>query len=38
MFNAAYASTISGTEPTDATQAADEMWDFVARGIASGTK
>jgi hypothetical protein len=38
MFNAAYASTISGTEPTDAARAADEMWDFVARGIASGTK
>ena len=38
MFNAAYASTISGTEPSDAAHAADEMWEFVARGIASGTK
>jgi hypothetical protein len=38
MFIAAYASTISGSEPTDAAHAADEMWEFVARGIASGTK
>jgi len=38
MFNAAYASTISGTEPHDPAGAADGMWEFVARGIASGTK
>ena len=36
MFNAAYAPTISGTEPHDATRAADEMWEFVSHGIVSG--
>ncbi len=38
MFNAAYASTISGTEPHDADRAAEEMWAFVSDGIVSGTK
>lgn len=38
MFNAAYASTISGTEPHDGGRAADDMWEFVARGIANGSK
>ena len=38
MFNAAYASTISGTEPHDAGQAADEMWEFVADGILARSK
>jgi AcrR family transcriptional regulator len=38
MFNAAYASTISGTESHDNASAADEMWEFVARGIVTGSK
>ena len=38
MFNAAYASTISGTEPHDASQAADEMWEFVSDGILTASK
>ena len=38
MFNAAYASTISGTEPHDAGRAADEMWEFVSRGIVPRSK
>jgi AcrR family transcriptional regulator len=38
MFNAAYASTISGTEPHDASRAADDMWEFLSRGIATGSK
>jgi AcrR family transcriptional regulator len=38
MFNAAYASTISGTEPRQATRAADEMWEFVAGGILAGAR
>ena len=38
MFNAAYASTISGTEAHDDARAADEMWEFVATGIATGSK
>jgi hypothetical protein len=38
MFNAAYASTISGTVPPDATRAADEMWEFVSRGIVAAPK
>jgi AcrR family transcriptional regulator len=38
MFNAAYASTISGTESHDNARAADEMWEFVARGIATGSR
>ncbi|HEX4174468.1 MAG TPA: TetR/AcrR family transcriptional regulator [Acidimicrobiales bacterium] len=38
MFNAAYASTISGTESHDSARAGDEMWEFVARGIATGSK
>ena len=38
MFNAAYASTISGTEPHDAQQAAEEMWEFVADGILTASK
>jgi AcrR family transcriptional regulator len=33
MFNAAYASTISGTEPPDAARAAEGMWSFVSGGI-----
>jgi hypothetical protein len=38
MFNAAYASTISGTEAHDAGRAADEMWEFVSGGILTETK
>jgi hypothetical protein len=38
MFNAAYASTISGTEPHEAGQAADEMWEFVSDGILTVAK
>lgn len=38
MFNAAYASTISGTESPDSDRAADEMWEFIARGIVTGSK
>ena len=38
MFNAAYASTISGTESHDSARAADEMWEFLARGIVTGPK
>jgi AcrR family transcriptional regulator len=38
MFNAAYASTISGTAPHQATCAADEMWEFVAGGVLAGGK
>jgi AcrR family transcriptional regulator len=38
MFNAAYASTISGTEAHDARRAADEMWEFVSGGILTGSK
>ena len=38
MFNAAYASTISGTESHDNARAADEMWEFIATGIATGSK
>ena len=38
MFNAAYASTISGTEPHDATRAADDMWEFVSHGIVADSK
>ncbi len=38
MFNAAYASTISGTEPHDAARAAEEMWDFVSSGIVTAPK
>jgi AcrR family transcriptional regulator len=37
MFNAAYAATISGTEPHDGTSAADEMWEFISRGIVSAS-
>jgi AcrR family transcriptional regulator len=33
MFNAAYASTISGTQPRDGAQAAQGMWELVAGGI-----
>jgi AcrR family transcriptional regulator len=33
MFNATYASTISGTEPHDSAQAADAMWQFVSAGM-----
>jgi AcrR family transcriptional regulator len=38
MFNAAYASTISGTEAPDSARAADEMWEFVSGGIVAGSK
>jgi len=33
MFNAAYAATISGTEPEEAVQGAEEMWALVSGGI-----
>jgi AcrR family transcriptional regulator len=38
MFNAAYAPTISGTEPHQAARAADEMWEFVSGGILAGAQ
>jgi AcrR family transcriptional regulator len=38
MFNAAYASTISGTEPHDGAGAGEEMWDFVSAGIVAASK
>ena len=37
MFNAAYASTISGTESHDNARAADEMWEFISGGIMNGS-
>jgi hypothetical protein len=33
MFNATYASTISGTQPHDSARAADAMWQFVSAGM-----
>ena len=38
MFNAAYAPTISGTEPGDGGRAAERMWEFVSAGILTGAK
>ena len=39
MFNAAYASTISGTsDRRDVDPAAEQMWAFVSTGILSGSK
>jgi AcrR family transcriptional regulator len=35
MFNAAYASTISGTEPDEPQRAADQMWQLISGGILS---
>jgi AcrR family transcriptional regulator len=37
MFNAAYAATISGSEPpADGDEAAEQMWAFVSSGILTG--
>ena len=33
MFNATYASTISGRKPHDPTRAADDMWAFISLGV-----
>jgi len=33
MFNATYASTISGLQPHDPAQAADGMWQFISAGV-----
>jgi AcrR family transcriptional regulator len=33
MFNAAYASTITGTDPPDADGAADAIWAYISGGI-----
>jgi AcrR family transcriptional regulator len=39
MFNAAYASTISGTPDSDkGNRAAEQMWEFVSGGILSGAR
>jgi AcrR family transcriptional regulator len=38
MFNAAYAPTISGTEPADAADAAERIWYLVSSGILSRTE
>jgi AcrR family transcriptional regulator len=38
MFNAAYASTISGTVPHDSNRAAEEMWELVAGGIVTAAR
>jgi hypothetical protein len=38
MFNATYASTISGTKAHDPAKAADEMWEFVSTGILAPTE
>jgi AcrR family transcriptional regulator len=38
MFNAAYAPTISDTEPGDGGRAAERMWEFVSVGIVTGAK
>ncbi len=38
MFNAAYASTISGSEaPRDGDREAKEIWEFVSRGIVTAS-
>jgi len=37
MFNAAYAATISGSEPDEPAQAAEGIWEFVSRGILADT-
>ena len=33
MFNATYASTISGTAPGNGTRAAQQMWQLISAGI-----
>ena len=33
MFNAAYASTISGTEPDEPSRASEQMWELISAGI-----
>jgi AcrR family transcriptional regulator len=39
MFNAAYAGTIGGSsEQKDRDRAAEQMWQFVSRGIVAGPK
>ena len=38
MFNATYASTISGLKPHDPAQAADGMWQFISAGVLAPTK
>ncbi len=38
MFNAAYAPTISDTEPGDGGRAAERMWEFVSAGILADAK
>ncbi len=35
MFNAAYASTISGAEPHSADTASEEIWAFISGGVLS---
>ena len=35
MFNAAYAATISGTEPDEPARAAELMWELISGGILS---
>jgi AcrR family transcriptional regulator len=37
MFNAAYAATISGSEPDEPARAAEGIWEFVSRGILADT-
>ena len=37
LFNAAYAATISGSEPDEPAQAAEGIWEFVSRGILADT-
>jgi AcrR family transcriptional regulator len=36
MFNAAYGSTISGTKPREARQAAERIWELISGGILVG--
>jgi AcrR family transcriptional regulator len=36
MFNAAYAPTISGTQPGESGRAAERLWEFVSSGILAG--
>jgi AcrR family transcriptional regulator len=38
MFNATYASTISGLKTHDPAQAADGMWQFISAGVLAPTK
>jgi AcrR family transcriptional regulator len=38
MFNATYASTISGLKPHDPAQAADGMWQFISAGVLAPAK